>query len=30
MNRRVEFRVAQPDDVEMDPPAGVKKEEGGF
>lgn len=28
MNRRAEFRVAQPDDVEMDPPAGVKKDEG--
>jgi len=32
MNRRVEFRVAQPDDVEMDPPTGIKKEgeDGGF
>ncbi|MCB0587552.1 MAG: OmpA family protein [Phaeodactylibacter sp.] len=28
MNRRVEFRVAQPDDVEMDPPAGVSKSSG--
>ncbi|MCB0592924.1 MAG: OmpA family protein [Lewinellaceae bacterium] len=28
MNRRVEFRVARPDDVEMDPPAGAKKGTG--
>lgn len=28
MNRRVEFRVAQPDDVEMDPPAGAGKAGG--
>lgn len=30
MNRRVEFRVAQGDDVEMDPPAGISKENDGF
>jgi outer membrane protein OmpA-like peptidoglycan-associated protein len=31
MNRRVEFRVAQPDDVEMDPPSGIEKEDNdGF
>ncbi|MBK7873772.1 MAG: hypothetical protein IPJ74_25500 [Saprospiraceae bacterium] len=30
MNRRVEFRVAAPEDVEMDPPSGttVKKKDG--
>ncbi len=28
MNRRVEFRVAQPEDVEMDPPQGVEQEGG--
>lgn len=28
MNRRVEFRVAQPDDVEMDPPAGQGSKDG--
>lgn len=28
MNRRVEFRVAQPGDVEMDPPAGAEKNTG--
>lgn len=32
MNRRVEFRVAKADDVEMDPPAGINedKEDDGF
>lgn len=25
MNRRVEFRLAQPDDVEMDPPEGIEE-----
>ncbi len=33
MNRRVEFRVASPGDVEMDPPTGYDKEEstrGGY
>ncbi len=30
MNRRVEFRVAKADDVEMDPPADVKKSTDGY
>lgn len=30
MNRRVEFRVAAPDDVEMDPPAGGDKKKSGY
>jgi outer membrane protein OmpA-like peptidoglycan-associated protein len=30
MNRRVEFRVAAPDDVEMDPPAGRNKKKSGY
>lgn len=30
MNRRVEFRVAQPNDVEMDPPAGGSKSGNGY
>lgn len=29
MNRRVEFRVAGPEDVEMDPPTGYDKNESG-
>ena len=28
MNRRVEFRVARPDDVEMDPPSGAANKSG--
>lgn len=30
MNRRVEFRVAQPGDVEMDPPAGKQSSDDGY
>jgi OOP family OmpA-OmpF porin len=30
MNRRVEFRVAQPNDVEMDPPSGGSKSSDGY
>jgi len=30
MNRRVEFRVAQPGDVEMDPPANTKSSDDGY
>lgn len=30
MNRRVEFRVATPGDVEMDPPAGSTKNNSGY
>ncbi len=30
MNRRVEFRVAQPNDVEMDPPSGANNSGSGY
>lgn len=30
MNRRVEFRVASSEDIEMDPPAGIDKKKSGY